>query len=390
MSDPSGSLVRMMRSYKYRLHTSRSQERLLDQFRRQCCALYNAALEHRITCYRMQGKSITNFDQTAQLTDLRRSDPAWSATPVEIHRSALRRLDRAYQAFFRRIRSGEKPGFPRFRAVQRYDSFEIGRVALKENRVRVPKIGLLKLNLYRPIEGTIRCATIRRDAAGKWWVSFQCDVGEIPSKALIKKVLDEDSIVGIDLGLTTLATLSTGAKISNHQFAKRSTDLLKRRQQSLSCKKKGSKNRERAKVLIAKAHQHVANQRLDHCRKEAKKLVAKYDAIAHENLNLRALSRGKLAKSFHDAACGLFLRCVASKAEEAGKHDVPVDHRGTSQLCTCGRRVEKTLSERMHRCVCGLTIGRDHCSALIVKARGRRALELLMSSGAEREASCMR
>jgi putative transposase len=377
----------MMRSFKYRLHPSRSQERLLDQYRRQCCALYNAALEHRITCYRRQGKSITNYDQNVQLTDLRRSDPAWSIVPVEVHRSALRRLDRAYQAFFRRLKNGDKPGFPRFRAVHRYDSFEIGRVSLNNDRVRVPKIGLVKLNLYRPIEGTIRNATIRRDAVGKWWISFQCDVGEAPQKAPIKRVLDEDAIIGIDLGLTTLATLSTGEEIQNHRFTKRSADKLKKRQQSLARKKKGSKSRERAKALVAKAHAHVTNQRLDHCRKEAKKLVAKCDAIAHEDLNLRALSRGKLAKSFHDAACGLFLRCIASKAEEAGKHDVPVDHRQTSQLCICGRRVEKTLSERMHRCVCGLTIGRDHCSALIVKARGRRALELLMFSSVEGEAS---
>ena len=376
-----------MRSFKYRLHPSRSQERLLDQYRRQCCSLYNAALEQRITWYRRQGKSITNFDQTAQLTDLRRSDPSWSAVPAEVHRSSLRRLDRAYQAFFRRIRSGEKPGFPRFRAQARYDSFEIGRVPLKNDRVRVPKIGLVKLNLHRPIEGTIRNATVRRDPTGKWWISFQCDVGAAPPKVSMQKTLDEDSVVGIDLGLTTLATLSTGEEILNHRFARRSADRLKERQQSLARKKKGSKSRERTKVLVAKAHQHVANQRLDHCRKEAKKLVSKYGAIAHEDLSIRSLARGKLAKSFHDAAWGLLLRCVASKAEEAGKHDVPVDPRQTSQLCICGRRVEKTLSERMHRCVCGLTIGRDHCSALIVKSRGRRDLELLMSSSVEGEAS---
>jgi putative transposase len=375
----------MMRSFKYRLHPSWQQERLLDQWRRQCCVLYNAALEHRITCYRMQQKTITNFDQTAQLTDLRQADPAWSATPVAVHRSALRRLDLAYQAFFRRVKLGEAPGFPRFRAQQRYDSFGVGKVSIKNGRVKLPKLGLVKLNLYRPLIGVIKNATVRRDAVGKWWICIQCDQGPAP-----QKVTPIRSTVGIDLGLTTLATLSTGEEVPNHRFAKRSANQLAKRQRSLSRKKKGSRNRDRAKILVAKAHQHVASQRLDHCRKEAKQIVDRYDAIAHEKLSVCGLARGRFAKSFHDAAWGVLLRCLATKAEEAGKHLVPVDPRKTSQLCSCcGAIVEKALSERMHRCVCGLTIGRDHNAAIVIESRGRRDLEPLMFSGVEGKASCI-
>lgn len=135
------------------------------------------------------------------------------------------------------------------------------------------------------------------------------------------------------------------------------------------------------RMLVAKAHANIANQRVDHARKEAKRLFERYDVICHEKLNIKGLACGMLAKSIHDASWGTFLRCLASKAEEAGKHMVPVDARKTSQLCSaCGRSVEKTLSERVHRCVCGLTIDRDINAALNVLARGQRALELAKSN----------
>lgn len=378
-------LMLMMRTFKYRLHPSRSQERVLEQWLRQCCLLYNAALEQRITAWRQQRRSITRFDQTAQLTELRRSEAAWAVTPVEVHRSALRNVDLAYAAFFRRCRSGETPGFPRFRSSCRYDAFAIGKTTLHNCRVRVPKLGLVKLNLYRPVLGTIKNAVIRRDATGKWWVCFQCDLGAAPPKIPI--VVGEKD-VGIDLGLTTLATLSTGEKIPNPRYAKRAEDQLADRQRKLSRKKKGSRNRDRSRRLVAKGHAHVANQRLDHARKEAKKLYDRFDTVFYEGLSVGAFARGRLAKSFQDASWGLFLRCLASKAEEAGKHALPQDARNTSQLCSrCGEIVSKGLSDREHCCICGLTIDRDHNAAINVLLRGRRSLELTEEVGVEGEAS---
>ena len=164
--------------------------------------------------------SIAYEEQTVQLTELRGADPAWSIVPVEVLRSPLQRLKLAYAAFFRRLKCGEKPGFPRFRSVRRYDSFAIGRAKVTKDRVHVPRLGHVKLNLHRPLEGAIRNATIRRDAAGKWWVSFSCDLGDAPAKCVV------ESQVGIDLGLTTLATLSTGEKIENPRCAKRAADRL--------------------------------------------------------------------------------------------------------------------------------------------------------------------
>lgn len=375
----------MIRSFRYRLHPNAAQGRVLESWRKACCVLYNAALEQRITAWKMRYLSVSYEDQTVQLTELRAADPAWALIPVEVLRSPLRRLNSAYAAFFRRCKRGEKPGFPRFRSVRRYDSFAIGRAKVDKDRVHVPKLGKLghvKMNLHRPIEGTIRNATISRDSTGKWWVSFACDLGDAPAKCDVK------TQVGIDLGLTTLATLSTGETIENPRFAKRAADQLAKRQRSLARKQKGSRNRERARVLVAKAYAHVAHQRLEHARKEAKRLYETYDEVMHEDLNISALSRGLFSKSFADASWGVFLRCLASKAEYAGKHLTPKDPRGTSQrCCQCGAVVPKTLAERVHRCPhCGLEIDRDHNAAInVLTARPGRS-EAGELAGVEREA----
>lgn len=371
----------MIRAFKYRLHPNSSQATVLESWLSQCCEIYNAALEQRIVAYKFHGRLMTKYEQQVQLTELRASDPAWRAVPALVQRSALERLDRAFVGFFARCKAGKtKAGFPRFRLPHRYDAFAIHKGAWTEKsplfqkgRLHIPKLGHIKLNLYRPIAGKILCVTIWRDGIGKWWTSVACDVGDAPPKAPAVRAL-----VGIDLGLTALATLSTGETISNPRYAKRSEDQLAHRQRALARKQKGSKNREKARKLVAKPHAHVANQRLDYARKEVKKLFERFDAVAYEDLSVAALSRSLLSKSFHDASWGVLLRCLTSKAEEAGKYAVPVDHRETSQLCSsCGRVVHKDLSERVHRCICGLTIDRDHNSAITVCARGRRALEML-------------
>jgi putative transposase len=361
--------LHVLRSFRYPLHPNAAQEHVLEDWRKGCCSLHNGALEQRIVWWR-QKRSVTYEDQTAGLTELRAVDPAWEAPPVEVLRSALQRLDKSFAAFFRRCKNGEKPGFPRFRSSRRYDSFSIGRVSVKKDRVHVPKLGHVKMNLYRPIEGTIRNVIIKRDATGKWWVIFQCDLGPAPAKCEVK------TKVGIDLGLTTLATLSTGETIENPRFAKHAAQKLTSRQQKLAKKKKGSKNRERQRVLVAKAHAHVANQRLDHARKEAKKLFDTYDEVQYEDLNISTLAGGMFAKSFADASWGILLRCCTSIAEYAGKHLTPKDARGTSQrCCRCGAIVPKTLADRVHRCHhCGLVIDRDHNAAInVLNARPGRS-----------------
>src|ERR1700680_891481 len=161
----------MLRTYRYPLFVNRTKEHILLAWLEHCCELYNAALEHRIGAWQTSRVSISYHDQTTELTELRAAHADCAAIPVEVSRSALRRLDRAFRAFFRRIKLGEKPGFPRFRARARYETFSVGRVAPVGDRVRIPKLGPLRFHLYRPLLGTVRETQIRR-SCGRWWVCF--------------------------------------------------------------------------------------------------------------------------------------------------------------------------------------------------------------------------
>jgi putative transposase len=362
----------MHRTFKYRLHPNRHQESVLEDWRVQCAQLHNAALEQRRDAYRRCGTSLTRYDQHKDLTALRASETEWAAVPKLVLRSALNRLDLAYKAFFRRCRAGQKPGFPRFRAARRYDSFSIGRAALRGNRVHVPKLGHVKLNLYRPLAGQIRDVVIRRDVCGKWWACFSCDLGEAPAKVAVA------STVGIDLGLTSFAVLSNGEHVANPRYLRAAEDRLARRQQALSRKKKGSAARRRARVLVAKAHAAIANQRRDHARKLAAALFSHFDLVAFEALNIAGMvQHPNLSKSISDAAWNTFIVALTCKAENAGKWAVPVNPRGTSQRCSgCGIVVAKALAERWHSCLhCGLSLHRDHNAAINVLRLGQSRVD---------------
>jgi putative transposase len=345
---------------------------------RQCCTLYNAALEQRIRAWKTRGMTLRYNDQTRGLTDLR-EEIEWGNTPVTVLRTALQRLDRSYKAFFRRLKHGGKPGFPRFRSIRRYDSFGIGRVSITQAPngsgsayVRVPKIGLVRFKQHRPIEGEIRDVSISVDGRGRWFVQISCDLGDAPQK----KMIDAERTTGIDLGLTTFVVLADASEIGSPRFYKRGQESLGRAQRLLSAKKRGSRSRNRARKAVARCHERVRNQRLDFHRKTALGLVRRFDLIAHEDLNVKGLAGSMLAKAVNDAGWAQFISILHCKAEEAGVHVVAVDPRGTSQICSwCGAHVPKALAERVHRCPgCGVVAGRDHNSAREVHARGLRAV----------------
>jgi putative transposase len=329
--------------------------------------LYNASLEQRITWWKQGRKSLSKYDQHKQLTELRNFDPAWQAVPVVVLRSAIDRLDRAYSSFFRRVKRGEVPGFPRFRSSRRYQSFSIGVASIENKRVKIPKLGHVKLKFYRPLEGETKSVTIKLDASNNWWITFVCDVGDAPAKQPIK------TFVGIDLGLTTLATLSTGEEISNPRFFREAQDVLARRQQELARKDKGSKSREQARILVAKINQKIQNQRLDYARKVVADLYARFDLVVFEKLSVHGLAQGSLSKSVNDAAWTILTKCLTLKAENAGKWAESVDPRGTTQECSgCEEIVPKQLGDRWHECPrCGLSINRDHNAAINVLKRAR-------------------
>jgi putative transposase len=278
------------------------------------------------------------------------------------------------------VKSGQTPGFPRFRSKRRYDSFDVPgeTVRVVGNTVVLPKLGAIKFHQYRPLRGEVLRVTVKRDPEGKWWVSFACDLGTAPSK------VTPMSIVGIDVGLKSLAVTSDGEVIENPRHAAKAAAKLARAQRIMARRKKGSRSRERARIQVARCHAHVRNQRLDHARKVAKAIVGQYDVLAHEDLNIAGMAKGMLGGSINNAGWGILLHCIASKAEEAGKHVVAVDPRHTSQLCSeCGVLVIKNLSVRTHECpFCGLRMDRDLNAALNICALGRSAVPELLERAA--------
>jgi len=331
-------------------------------------------LEQRIDAYKKQCRTLSYIDQTKSLTELRQEDPDFSVIPATVLRSSLKKLDLSYKAFFRRLKAGEKPGFPRFKGKDRFRSFSfMVTPSLKDSKVLVPKLGYVKFHQYRPIQGTALDARIHKDSTGKWWVCIVCDLGEAQ-----KRPPEPKNHVGIDVGLTSFATLSNGEKVDNPRFFRASEDLLAQRQRSLALKKRGSNSRQRAKKLVARAHQHIRNQRLDFVRKLAVTLFSRYDLVSFEDLNIKGMVQSPtLAKSIHDASWGLLAHALTCKAESAGKWAVSVDPRGTSQRCSrCGESPtqKKTLSDRAHLCdVCGLAMDRDENAALNIDALGLSA-----------------
>lgn len=358
----------MIRTFKYCLEPNRHQAAVLSEWLERCRVLHNCALEQRREWWRIGRKSLTYVDQTKELTALREADPVYGGMPVEVCRSPLRSLQRAFEAFFRRMKRGETPGYPRFKGRDRFDSLGIGRVSVEGKKVRVPKLGLVKFRKHRELGGEILDVRIVL-RAGRWHVAFSCDMGEAPGKKPVQKD------VGVDVGLESFVTLSDGAKIENPRFFKKGEKILANRQRALARKRRGSKGRARTKLLVQKAHEHVRNQRLDFSRKLAADLFRNYDCIFYEDMNIRGLAAGRLAKSVQDAAWGKFIGALACKAECAGRWAVPVDPRGTSIRCSaCGTPVAKALSDRIHRCpTCGLEMDRDENAARNILALGRSA-----------------
>jgi putative transposase len=358
----------MFRSVEMKLYLTSAQESTLQSWLRTCCWLYNRALEQRIKAYKRRGEAITYNKQCAFLTGLRRRIPSLKAIPVEFERDALRRVDRGMQAFFLRCREGQKPGFPRFRSHRRYNSLEclVSDTYVRPGRLLfVPKLGLVHFRAgNQSISSKQKLLRIIRRAS-EWFAQVLVDGEQQPPP----KVPIRDT-VGIDVGLEVFATLSNGEKIDNPRFLRMSERKLRFAQRRLSRCRKGSQNRRKAIRQVARIHERVAAQRKDFAHRESRKIINRFDLIAFEKLNVKGLATGKLAKSVHDAAWSMFTRFVAYKAEYAGRHAVPVDPRGTSQECpSCGAVTPKKLSERTHRCPCGLIIDRDEASAQVILAR---------------------
>jgi len=311
-----------------------------------------------------------------ELPALKDAFPEYRTVGSQVLQDVIQRLDRAFQGFFRRVKAGNaKAGFPRFKSFARYDSFTLKQTGwrLEGRYLYVKGIGRFKLFLSRPIEGDIKTVTVRRTATGKWFVCFSCD--HVPER-VFPEVTDA---VGIDMGLECFCKDSDDHTVDNPRFLSQGAKLIRRRSRSLARKKKGSQNRKEARILLAKAHETIRNQRYDFAHKTANYYVAQYHEIYIEDLNVRNMVKNRhLAKSISDAAWGTFFECLTYKAAEAGRQIIEVNPRNTSQNCSqCGALVPKTLSVRVHHCPsCGVTLDRDFNAALNIKALGQRGQAL--------------
>jgi putative transposase len=361
------------KTYKEKLRPTLAQERALEDVLWRCRELYNAALEQRITVYQRRHISVSRYEQEAELKAMRAEFPEYAAIHSHVLQDVLARLDKTYQAFFRRIQRGEKAGFPRFKGRSRYHSFtykEYGNGARLENGfLMLSKIGRISVHWSRPLEGTPKTVTVSREADG-WYVAISC--ADVPVH-LLQPTGQE---TGIDLGLESFATLANGQPIFTPSYYRKAEAYLRRCTRRVARRKKGSHRRRKAVVLLAKAQQHIARQRRDFHHKEARKLVQSYDVIYHEDLRVANMVRNhSLAKSISDAGWSAFLAILTFKAANAGKRVQAVNPAFTSQRCSgpgCGAIVSKGLSVRWHACPeCGASLHRDHNAALNILRLGQ-------------------
>jgi putative transposase len=366
----------MRRAYQYRAKITKGTAAACNRWLSLCCTLYNTALEQRIDAYRRCGVSVTAAQQMKELPNLKATFPEYSAVGSQVLQDVLQRLDRTYQGFFRRLRiKSGRVGFPRFKPQSRYDSFTLKQAGwrLDGRYLYITNIGRFKMFLSRPVIGDIKTVTVRRTATGKWFVSISCD--NVPERDFP----ETDASVGIDVGVNHFCVDSDGHSIENPRFLKQGLAILRRRNRNLARKEKGSQNRQDARLLVAKAHEMIQEQRQDFAHKVANHYIANYQNIYVEDLSIKNMVRNRhLSRSIADAAWGTFFGYLMYKAEEAGRQVIKVNPRNTSQICSvCGAVVPKTLSVRIHRCpFCGVILDRDYNASLNIKALGQRVQAL--------------
>src|SRR3989440_319827 len=326
----------MLKMLKYRIYPTKKQEKKLNETLEECRWLYNHLLEMRKTAYEQDGLSLTCFQQQNTFPVLKQERPSLSDVHSQILQNVAVRVDLAFKAFFRRVKAGEKAGYPRFRGKNRYDSFtfpQSGFSITHDDRVCLSKMGSVKMVYHRPIRGKMKTLTIHKSSTGKWYASFSCEIApeHLPEKT---------DAVGIDVGLKTFATLSDGQEIENPRFFRAEEKALAKVQRKHCKLAKGTPQRRKHRKAVARVHERIAWRRQNFTHQRSRKIVTQFGVICVEDLEVnRMVHNHCLAKSISDAAWSAFFAQLSSKAEGAGRQLIRVDPAYTTQTCSrCGHR----------------------------------------------------
>jgi putative transposase len=313
------------------------------------------------------------YSQQATYPILKEQRPSLTTIHSQVLQNIAVRVDLAYKAFFRRVKTGEKPGYPRFKGHGRYDSLtypQSGFSITHDERVSLSKIGSVKMVYHRPIQGQIKTCTIQRSSTGKWYVCFSvaCEPERLPACA---------EQVGIDVGLKTFATFSTSEEIENPRFFRKEEKALAKVQRKHAKLAKGTPQRRKHRKVVARVHERTTWRREDFTHQHSRQIVDRFGLICVEDLTIhRMVHNHCLAKSIADAAWSAFFSQLSCKAEEAGRQFIKVNPAYTSQTCSrCGHRQKMPLSERIFDCpCCHLAMDRDHNASLNILAVGLHSL----------------
>jgi putative transposase len=386
--------VAVRRSYKFLVRPTGKQAAALSACLEDHRVLCNAALEHRRTAYRKAGVTVQYGDQSGELKHIRAEDPdgqgRWSFSSQQ---ATLRRLDKTFQAFFRRLKAGEKPGYPRFKGRGRFDTVEWpkdGDGCRWDSQpehptatfVRLQGIGHVRVHQHRCVKGLVKTISVKREGS-RWYVVLSCD--DVPAETLPAT----DALVGIDMGVASLLTTSDGGHLDNPRHLAASAGRLAAAQRALARKKRGSNRRRKAVARVAILHAKVRRQRLDGVHKAALALVRDYDVIVHEDMRIANMTRSAsgtiaqpgrnvaqksgLNRSILDAGWGVFLQVLSYKAESAGRELIAVNPANTSRTCArCGHCAkENRLTQAEFRCTaCGHAAHADVNAAINILRAG--------------------
>lgn len=362
----------MIKTFMYRLYPTSTQRRDMDSTLETCRRWYNACLDERKTTYEERGVTVGKYDQLAKVKTLKASNPYAVSIHSHVLQVVVTDLDKAFQHFFRRVKAGETPGYPRFKGRNRFQSYGLKEYGngfkIHGRRLKLSGIGRVRVRWHRPLEGAVKTVRLVRKAE-KWYACFACETEPQTLPATGRDV-------GVDVGLKSLLTTSDGHTVENPRWYRQGQRRLRVLQRRVSRRKKGGNNRRKAVLALQRHHEHMVNQRKNFLNKVAYKLITEHDRIALERLRITNMVKNRhLAKSILDAGWGYLVQCLTSKAAEAGRVVCLVNPAYTSKRCSgCDAEFpDFDLSVRWVNCgVCGLSLDRDHNAAINILNRAGR------------------